>query len=254
MPAFSLPLGAAYVVITATTAIIWTILAWLIRLFIRLKIHGPFSWDDIHCTIATTYAVLQSCLTISSTSSGLGHHIDSLCPSTLNYQHLLGWVSAFMFLLALCFSMLSVCFLIARVTKRTEQVRIAYAIAALTVLWGVISIFVVAFQCDLPQPWQTVPRSRCFNIVCTQNQHEGCHRLMVFAVPCLAGHHHCQSASGTSQYHRGRGSALERQDAVETESHRPSSLLDQTSVRRIEPNISSYGIHANVLTASYHHL
>ena len=78
MPAFDLPLGTAYIIITATTALIWTILTWLIRLFIRLKIHGPFAWDDILCTVATVLGVIQSCITLLEVPFGLGrHHVSA---------------------------------------------------------------------------------------------------------------------------------------------------------------------------------
>ena len=165
MPAFHLPLAAAYVVITATTATIWSILTWHIRLFIRLKIHGPFGWDDIHCTTATIFAILQSSLTVAQTSFGLGEHNNKVTPAGRERQEKLAWVGTFFYLLALGFSMLSVCLLIVRVTKRTQQVKIAYSIAILTLIWTVASCFVVGFQCRLPTPWVTRPLTRCINLV-----------------------------------------------------------------------------------------
>jgi hypothetical protein len=165
MQAFSLTLPAANVVITAATATIWSLLTWHIRLFIRLKIHCPFSWDDTFCTIATVFAVLQSSFTVAQTGVGLGHHVDSFAPHVRDRQHQLGWVATFFFLLALGFSMLSVCFLIERVTKRTNQARTAYGVAALTVVWMVVAMLVVGFQCRLPTPWITRPPSRCIDLV-----------------------------------------------------------------------------------------
>lgn len=165
MPAFNLPLPAAYVVITATTAIIWTVLTWFIRLFIRLKIHGPFGWDDTHCTIATVSAIIQSWITIAQTRFGLGSHHANIPHSIEERQLILGWAAGFFYYAALCFSMLSVCFLLVRITKRTDQVRIAYGIAILTAVWGVSAVFVLAFQCTPPRPWDIQPRSRCINLV-----------------------------------------------------------------------------------------
>ena len=165
MPSFHLPLAGAYVVITATTATIWSILTWHIRLFIRLKIHGPFSWDDIHCTTATIFAILQSCLTIAQTGLGLGRHNERVPKRIRERQELFAWVSTLFYVLAIGFSLLSVCFLIERVTKRTSQVRIALCIAMFTALWMGVSLLVVAFQCKLPTPWMTWPRSGCIDIV-----------------------------------------------------------------------------------------
>ena len=165
MPAFNLPLGAAHIVITATTGLIWTLLVWHIRLFIRLKIHGPFSWDDIHCTIATVLGICNSGLTILQTSFGLGRHTENVSSLTAYRQHFLAWLAAMLYYLAICFSLLSVCFLIIRITKRTEQARIAYAVAAVTGVWAVVALFILAFQCELPHPWKTRPLSRCIDIV-----------------------------------------------------------------------------------------
>lgn len=165
MPAFALPREAAYVVITATTAMIWTILVWNIRLFVRTKIHGSLSWDDIHCTIATILGIFNSSITIVQTSYGLRRRVDHVAPSVAQQQQLLSWIAALLFILALCFAMLSVCFLIVRITKRTSQVWLAYAIAVVTSVWAVIALFLIAFMCHLPRPWVTTPLSRCGDIV-----------------------------------------------------------------------------------------
>lgn len=167
MPAFHLPPAAAYVVITAVTATLWSLQTWLIRVFIRVKIHRPLAWDDLHCGIATVFAVLESCLTIAQTGLGLGHHIPSVALQVRVRQELFAWVATLFFVLAVGFSMLSVSFLIARVTRRTSQVGGAYAIAGLTALWMGASCCVVAFQCQLPRPWIVWPRTGCIDIVST---------------------------------------------------------------------------------------
>lgn len=46
----------AYIVIAATVGLTWSILVLLIRLFIRLRIAGPFGWDDTFAVIATVSA------------------------------------------------------------------------------------------------------------------------------------------------------------------------------------------------------
>lgn len=131
MPASGLPHGARYIIIAATTGMIWTCLAWLIRLFIRLRLHGPFWWDDIFCTIATVLAIVQSIITMCEVHFGLGHHGTELPTSVLEHQQTLDWISNQFYILSLTFSMLSACFLIARITQRTTQVRCAYVVGTL---------------------------------------------------------------------------------------------------------------------------
>lgn len=85
--------------------------------------------------------------------------------SVIYKQQFLIWLANNIYLAALCASMLSVCFLISRITRVTRQVRIAYGIAVLNVLWAVASIATIAFQCKLPIPWRTRPHSRCIDVV-----------------------------------------------------------------------------------------
>lgn len=164
MPAFNLTQGAAYIVITALTGTIYTLLAWSIRLFIRLKIHPPFAWDDIHCTIATLFTICDSCLILSQTAYGLGHSTSTLSPHAANTQRILGWLAVLCYVQASCFSILSVTFLLIRVTRLTAQARPAYLAAFSTGLWCLISTTILLFQCRLPAPWRTRPHSRCIDI------------------------------------------------------------------------------------------
>lgn len=170
MPAFGLNWGAAYVIIVCVTGIIWSLQSISIRLFIRLKMHGPFSWDDACCVVATVLAITQSCITILGTSFGLGKRETELSSDALNRQRILAYTANQFYIASLCFSILSVSFLIARVTRRTKQVRWAYSIAVLTGLWAVTSMFYLAFDCKLPRPWERHPRSRCHNIVCIETE------------------------------------------------------------------------------------
>ena len=165
MPAFNLPMAASYVVIAAMVGMIWSIMFWHIRLFIRLKINGPFGWDDIHCTIATVFGIINSCITITETHYGLGQSIRKVPPSDAYHLQLLSWVASLLYILALCFAMLSVCCLIIRIIQHTQHVWLARGIAIVTAMWTVISFFLLAFMCEPPRPWITRPLSRCIDIV-----------------------------------------------------------------------------------------
>lgn len=164
MPAFNLPQGTAYIVITALTGTMYTLLAFCVRLFIRLKMNPPFGWDDIHCTIATIFTVIDASLVMIQTGYGLGHHSDTLSSAIANTQRILGWVTVICFVQATCFSMLSVTFLLMRVTQHTTRARPAYFAALATVLWCLTSTIIICFQCRMPEPWRTRPHSRCIDI------------------------------------------------------------------------------------------
>lgn len=164
MPAFNLPQGTAYIVITAITGTIYTLLAYLIRIFIRIKLNPPFSKDDIHCTLATLFTILNSALVLTQTDYGLGRHGYTIPSAALETQRILGWLATLTYVHASAFSILSITFLLIRVTHLTSQARPAYLVAAATALWSLTATTIILFQCALPQPWKTRPHSRCIDI------------------------------------------------------------------------------------------
>jgi len=46
----------AYIIITAILGLLWTLLVFAIRMYLRLWLNGPFGWDDAAATFATVRA------------------------------------------------------------------------------------------------------------------------------------------------------------------------------------------------------
>lgn len=165
MPALGLSQPKAYVVVTTVTAVVWSLLNLGIRVFLRLKVNGPFGLDDAACGATTFVGVVHSTLTLYQIRLGLGQHADELSVSAVIELRLWSWINNLLFILALAVSMLSVCFLIARIIGRQRKVWVAYGIAIATGLWAAVSIFFFAFMCTLPRPWLARP-AHCINRVC----------------------------------------------------------------------------------------
>jgi hypothetical protein len=75
------------------------------------------------------------------------------------------YASEFLYISSICFSKLSllvVCYTVVAV-QRTYR-RLVLSFGAFIFTWSISSILVVAFQCQLPRPWQ-VMTLRCFNTV-----------------------------------------------------------------------------------------
>ena len=51
----------ALIVLTAVICLTWTILVFIVRLYLRLRLNGPFSYDDWAASVATVSRVCQSC-------------------------------------------------------------------------------------------------------------------------------------------------------------------------------------------------
>jgi hypothetical protein len=50
----------AYVVLTAVSCLTWTLLVLIVRLYLRLRLNGPFGHDDTAASIATASLLYSS--------------------------------------------------------------------------------------------------------------------------------------------------------------------------------------------------
>jgi hypothetical protein len=75
------------------------------------------------------------------------------------------YASEFLYISSICFSKLSVLVVLYTVVaaQRTYR-RLVLGFGAFISAWSVVSIIVVAFQCQLPRPWEMMTL-RCFNTV-----------------------------------------------------------------------------------------
>ncbi|KAK5115626.1 hypothetical protein LTR85_009797 [Meristemomyces frigidus] len=163
MPALGLSEPAAYVVVTTVTAVVWSLLTLGIRIFLRLKVNGPFGLDDAACGATTFLGVVNSSLTLYQIHFGLGKHASELSKSAVERAHFWSWLNNMFFVVALALSIMSVCFLIARIIALQKKVWVAYGIAIATGLWAVVSIFFFAFMCRLPRPWIFAKPAHCIH-------------------------------------------------------------------------------------------
>ncbi|KAI7486153.1 hypothetical protein KC351_g3487 [Hortaea werneckii] len=155
MPAFDLSYPGAYIVVVTVTAVIWSLLVLGIRLFLRLKVNGPLSWDDGCCIAATILACIQSVLTLLQLRYGLGRSAGTQPQTTINWSSFLLWLSGYFYYMAQALSMLSVYFLLARIVRHRKMAWGCYGIAVATVAWALAGMATTAFECELPRPWET---------------------------------------------------------------------------------------------------
>ncbi|RMY74684.1 hypothetical protein D0862_14068 [Hortaea werneckii] len=155
MPAFDLSYPGAYIVVVTVTAVIWSLLVLGIRIFLRLKVNGPLSWDDGCCIAATILACIHSVLTLLQLRYGLGRSAGTQPQTTINWSSFLLWLSGYFYYMAQALSMLSVCFLLARIVRHRKMAWGCYGIAVATVAWALAGMATTAFECGLPRPWET---------------------------------------------------------------------------------------------------
>lgn len=159
--AFHLARGSQYIAIVCSTAIVWSILVFLVRAFLRLKVNGPFGWDDAACAAATFFAIAFSSMTLIDVSFGLGRDVAKVPHFHRNTFYLLLWIQNMLYMLAACFAQASVAFLIARIAKVRMHLVLAYGLAIVSGTCCLISIFLVVFACNLPRPWDNSQPGNC---------------------------------------------------------------------------------------------
>jgi len=164
MAAFGLDAGQGSIILCAVTGSIWVLLVFLIRLFLRLKVNGPFGRDDWACGASTLAGILYSFLAIAQVGLGFAgpHH---LTPHRQNTILIIGWVAQFPFIFASGMSKVSACFLVARMTETKEHLAVIYGVLSSVVMWLTAGCILIVVQCEMPTPWVLDPANTCINRV-----------------------------------------------------------------------------------------
>src|SRR5277367_2564939 len=75
------------------------------------------------------------------------------------------YAASMLYIAAICAAKCSMFLLIARLTRNKNYILTCLASIVLTVVWGIAALFVVAFQCRLPTPWNTTTQHACPHLV-----------------------------------------------------------------------------------------
>jgi hypothetical protein len=80
MPIFHLELGPAYLLLLAITSAIYLLMVFGIRLFLRLKVNGPFGKDDWACALSTSFGLVYSVVVVVQVFLGFGATLRHFSP------------------------------------------------------------------------------------------------------------------------------------------------------------------------------
>ncbi|KAI4228446.1 MAG: hypothetical protein L6R36_001637 [Xanthoria steineri] len=143
----------AFVLITNGFGLCLVLIFTIIRVFARLFINPPFDRDDLLMGVATLLAIIYSALLFSLVSKGFGRAQDLLSPAALVTVQKLLYASDFFFLFTVWASKCSMALLFTRLTPRADQKRLALGLRITVTVWLVLSVFLIALQCNLSRPW-----------------------------------------------------------------------------------------------------
>jgi hypothetical protein len=165
MPFFGLESGPAYLLLLAISSAVYLLMVFAIRLFLRLKVNGPFGKDDWTCAISTIMGLVYSVIVVVQVFLGLGSSLHTLSPTEANTVAILGWANGFCLTFAGYFSKMSACFMLARITKTREHLAVAYGLTAAMTMWMLQAQIYAILQCKYPHPWDTSPKNTCYDRV-----------------------------------------------------------------------------------------
>ncbi|KAJ6437098.1 restless-like transposase [Purpureocillium lavendulum] len=153
----------AFIVVAAIVGVIWTALVYGIRLYIRLNINGPFGLDDAAASFATVMGILQSAVTLVAVRNGLGKSQDLLSADELDAALKFNYAAGLLYIVAICGSKCAMFLLISRLTRQSQHMSlvISHGATCFTAVWALTSLFIMAFQCSLPDPWNITGHGGC---------------------------------------------------------------------------------------------
>ncbi|OAA51581.1 hypothetical protein NOR_00174 [Metarhizium rileyi] len=153
------------IVITAVVGATWTVLVFLIRLYMRLRLNGPFGRDDGAASFATASGLVQVALTLAAVGKGLGRQESLLAADEVGSALKLNYAANLVYIVAICGSKCAMFLLITRLGQEKRHLLATNSVTMLTIIWAVVSLFLMAFQCSLPEPWDIRDSSRCSTLV-----------------------------------------------------------------------------------------
>lgn len=165
MPVLNLEPGPAYLLLLAITSFVYLLMVFAMRLFLRLRVNGPFGNDDWACALSTLCGLIYSIVLVVQTFRGLGSATRILSPAEANNMAIISWANSICLTLAGYFSKMSACFLLARITKTREHLAVAYGLMAAMTMWVLQAQIYALLQCKYPRPWDISSNNVCYDRV-----------------------------------------------------------------------------------------
>ncbi|KAL4914350.1 hypothetical protein BDW62DRAFT_213564 [Aspergillus aurantiobrunneus] len=122
-------------------------IAVLLRCYVRGWLIKAFGWDDGAMVIAMAFYLMFSGCMIGGTLYGTGHRFDVLTPHQRVTAMKYWWLCEIAYCFASIGCKISVCIFLMRITVKRIHIWILYTVMALTVITGLIFMFIMLLQC-----------------------------------------------------------------------------------------------------------
>ncbi|KAJ5191237.1 uncharacterized protein N7498_010222 [Penicillium cinerascens] len=119
----------------------------MLRCYVRGWLVKAFGWDDGSMVLAAIFYVMFSACMIGGTLYGTGYHFASLTAHDRVTAMEYWWLCEIAYCFASIFCKISVCIFLLRITVKKTHIWILYTVMVLTVLAGLVFMFLMLLQC-----------------------------------------------------------------------------------------------------------
>ncbi|KAE8365535.1 hypothetical protein BDV27DRAFT_171557 [Aspergillus caelatus] len=176
---------SAFIIIAALIGLSWSILIIGIRVYLRLKLNPPFGLDDVAAVFGTVIGTVQTAVILQAVRNGIGKK-EALLTDDQVESGLKGiYIAWLLYPVVVCASKVSISLLIARLTRTKLHLKASRLLTGFILLWGVISLFLIAFQCKLPMPWNVGAVDHCGSMFAQWTAVEAGNIFIELLLPCI---------------------------------------------------------------------
>ncbi|OCK76745.1 hypothetical protein K432DRAFT_462498 [Lepidopterella palustris CBS 459.81] len=144
---------SSWITITASMGLVCVMLCLIMRIYVRTHISPPFGWDDGTLVATTISSIIQSGIVFLQVSKSFGESIDLISPQDVVSVQKIAYANDMLFILSMCLTKVCVALLFMRLSPGKNHILVSKVVFALSIVWAVLSIFLVALKCDLSRPW-----------------------------------------------------------------------------------------------------
>lgn len=148
------------IVVVTIVTLAFLLVAFLTRIWVRLRVSGPWSYDDTTLTVATIIGIGQSVAVFAEVHEGFGLTKSSLSDGDIASVGQADYASTLLYLVALGLSKCSVIALIMRLTSNRQHLVVLYINIGAAVVWALSSFLLITIACSPAQPFRDLA-SQC---------------------------------------------------------------------------------------------
>ncbi|KAF2750889.1 hypothetical protein M011DRAFT_464696 [Sporormia fimetaria CBS 119925] len=142
--------------ITAIFLIVASVIIIVARYVIANQRRVDIGKDDAIYTVGWVVAITMSVVSQQMVPLGLGQHTEALTAEKLNTFYRMHYATHFLSILSMTCSKTSIIVLFMRLMPN-QQPLITKTLLPFTLVGGAVSMFLVGFQCQMPEPWVLEP-------------------------------------------------------------------------------------------------